>query len=101
MKNRIALIIVLFSWQLGLAQDETRGVRGDPAAIADAEAMVETMGGMEIWSHLKSVHFVHEWYPWYREAYVENEILGELADIVPLQVTEPAKFFPEADDCDA
>lgn len=32
---------------------------------------------------------------------VENEILGGLADIVPLQVTDPAKFFPEAEDCDA
>ena len=32
---------------------------------------------------------------------VENEILGRLADIVPLQVTDPAKFFPEAEDCDA
>lgn len=32
---------------------------------------------------------------------VENEILGELADVVPLQVTDPAAFFPEAEDCDA
>ena len=27
---------------------------------------------------------------------VENEILGALADIVPLQVTAPEAFFPEA-----
>jgi hypothetical protein len=53
-----------------------RGIRGDSAAIAEAEAMVETMGGMTIWARLKSVHFVHEWYPWHREdSYVENEIL--------------------------
>jgi D-3-phosphoglycerate dehydrogenase len=32
---------------------------------------------------------------------VENEILGGLANIVPLQVTDPTKFFPEAEDCDA
>jgi D-3-phosphoglycerate dehydrogenase len=32
---------------------------------------------------------------------VEHEILGELAEIVPLQVKEPEKFFPEAEDCDA
>ncbi len=32
---------------------------------------------------------------------VEHEILGELAEIVPLQVTDPEKFFPEAVDCDA
>jgi D-3-phosphoglycerate dehydrogenase len=32
---------------------------------------------------------------------VEHEILGELADIVPIQKTDPEKFFPEAADCDA
>jgi len=32
---------------------------------------------------------------------VENEILGALAEIVPLQVTDPEAFFPEAEDCDA
>jgi len=32
---------------------------------------------------------------------VEDEILGALADIVPLQVTDPEAFFPEAADCDA
>ena len=59
-----------------LAQEEARGVRGDPEAIAEAEAMVESMGGMEIWAQLKSVHFVHEWFPWYRvDSYIENEIL--------------------------
>jgi hypothetical protein len=53
-----------------------KGLRGDPAAIADAEAMVATMGGKAVWSKLQSVHFVHEWYPWNRvDAYVENEIL--------------------------
>jgi D-3-phosphoglycerate dehydrogenase len=32
---------------------------------------------------------------------VENEILGDLANIVPLQVSDPEAFFPEAADCDA
>jgi len=32
---------------------------------------------------------------------VENEILGALANIVPLQVTDPDAFFPDAEDCDA
>ena len=32
---------------------------------------------------------------------VEDEILGALADIVPLQITDPEAFFPEATDCDA
>ena len=32
---------------------------------------------------------------------VEHEILGDLADIVPLQVSDPEAFFPEAADCDA
>lgn len=62
--------------QVAVAQERMSGVRGDPLAIAEAEAMVETMGGMEIWAQLKSVHFVHRWYPWYRtDSYLENEIL--------------------------
>ena len=61
---------------VGLAQGNARGLRGDPAAIADAEAMVETMGGMAIWAELGSLHFVHEWFPWHRvDSYIENEIL--------------------------
>ncbi|MFL2546195.1 MAG: C-terminal binding protein [Candidatus Rariloculaceae bacterium] len=32
---------------------------------------------------------------------VEHEILGDLADIVPIQETDPEKFFPEAAYCDA
>jgi hypothetical protein len=76
MKRLAVLLIVLLSWQPGFGQDGHEGVRGEPEAIADAEAMVETMGGMEIWAQLKMVHFVHEWYPWYRvDAYIENEIL--------------------------
>jgi hypothetical protein len=53
-----------------------QGIRGDSAAIADVLAMVETMGGRAIWARLKSLHFVHEWYPWDRvDSYIENEIL--------------------------
>ena len=59
----VAVAFVFVLAQPGFAQEETRGVRGEPEAIADAEAMVETMGGREIWAQLKSVHFVHEWYP--------------------------------------
>ena len=37
---------------------------------------VEPMGGMAIWAQLKSVHFVHEWWPYHRvDSYIENEIL--------------------------
>lgn len=77
MKKVFMLICMAsFVWQLSFAQDDTSGIRGDSAAIAEAEAMVETMGGMEIWAQLKSVHLVHRWYPWYRvDSYVENEIL--------------------------
>lgn len=58
------------------AQERMSGVRGDPEAIADAEAMVETMGGMEIWARLESLHFVHEWWPHNRiDSYIEDEIL--------------------------
>lgn len=60
----------------GLAQDNPTGTRGDAAAIAEAKAMVETMGGVGIWARLKSVHFVHEWHIWNRvDAYTEDEIL--------------------------
>jgi len=55
---------------------ESSGLRGDPVAIADAEAMVETMGGMAVWRDLESVHFVHEWDIVNRpDRYLENEIL--------------------------
>jgi hypothetical protein len=77
MKLFVMLVcLVSFLWQHAVAQEQTDGVRGDPLAIAEAEAMVETMGGMGIWAQLKSVHFVHEWYPHYRtDSYIENEIL--------------------------
>lgn len=73
------LVIVFYSiifWQIGAALQERTGLRGDSAAIAEAEAMVEAMGGREIWAQLKSVHFIHRWSPWYRvDSYLENEIL--------------------------
>jgi len=60
----------------GLAQGGQQGVRGEPQAVAEAEAMVETMGGKAIWAELKTVHFVHEWFIWNRiDSYIENEIL--------------------------
>ena len=75
-KFLLIMIMVLLCLQNSIAQKEKSGLRGDPAAIAEAEAMVEAMGGMEIWAQLKSVHFVHRWYPWYRtDSYLENEIL--------------------------
>ena len=77
MKNVLAVIFsVLLLCQISFAQERMTGIRGDSAAIADAEAMVEAMGGKEIWSQLKSLHFVHEWYPCYRvDTYIENEFL--------------------------
>lgn len=58
------------------AAQEATGLRGDPAAIADAVAMVEKMGGLAIWRELQSVHFVHEWDIYNRpDTYLENEIL--------------------------
>lgn len=58
------------------AADEVSGLRGDPAAIADAVAMVEAMGGQAIWRDLEAVHFVHEWDIVNRhDRYLENEIL--------------------------
>ena len=75
-KYAFLILAALCMWQAGIAQDSKTGVRGDPAAIAEAEAMVETMGGMAIWAQLKSVHFVHEWWPFHRiDSYIEDEIL--------------------------
>jgi hypothetical protein len=72
----MAIVATAAVTETALTQSATEGIRGEAAAIADAEAMVETMGGKAIWSQLKSLHFVHEWYPWYRvDSYVENEIL--------------------------
>ena len=52
------------------------GLNGDADAILDARAMVENMGGIEIWAKLESVHFVHEWDIYSRpDIYLENEIL--------------------------
>jgi hypothetical protein len=77
MKTLSALVCLAVSLtQGGFAQEKSEGLRGDSAAIAEAEAMVETMGGMAIWAELKSGHFVHVWHPWYRiDACVEDEIL--------------------------
>lgn len=69
------LLLILTSSAYLEAQDST-GLRGDPAAIADAEAMVDAMGGLAIWRELESVHFVHEWDIYARpDIYLENEIL--------------------------
>jgi hypothetical protein len=62
-KNRCALALagLLLLVPLAAAGDEQAGMRSDPAAVADARAMVEAMGGLEIWREVESVHFVHEW----------------------------------------
>ena len=70
----ILTIILLFYSKDTFSQTD-KGVRGDSIAIAELEAMVNTMGGIEIWSQLKSVHFVHRWFFWDRSSYLENEIL--------------------------
>jgi hypothetical protein len=65
--------VVAVALPIAVSADE---LRGDPAAVADARAMVEQMGGAEIWAELESVHFVHEWDIVNRsDRYLENEIL--------------------------
>lgn len=73
MRVRLVLLIVV----LTIADNAiAAGLRGDPAAIADARAMVERMGGIHIWRELEKVHFVHEWDIADRhERYLEDEIL--------------------------
>ena len=71
-----ALGITLLVTTLGTGSPATPGLRGDSAAIADARAMVETMGGAAIWAQVRMVHFVHEWFPWNRmDSYIEDEVL--------------------------
>ncbi len=51
-------------------------LRGAPAALADARAMVEAMGGIAVWRDIESVHFVHEWdFASRPDRYLEHEIL--------------------------
>lgn len=72
----VVLLLLSGSMAMPAGAQEPTGLRGDPAAIADAEAMVEAMGGIAIWRELQSVHFVHEWDIVNRpDIYLENEIL--------------------------
>lgn len=75
-KGILTLSMMLFCVSSAYTQEQMAGMRGDPQALAEAEAMVKTMGGMEIWAQLKSVHFVHEWHIYDRvDSYIEHEIL--------------------------
>ena len=76
----LGLLTMLLSLPLSAeslqAAQGTSGLRGEPAAIANAREMVETMGGLAIWRELESVHFVHEWDFFNRpDIYLENEVL--------------------------
>ncbi len=78
MKKAALALVVFFMFVIlaGNVRAQENGLRGDPEAIAKAKAMVESMGGVEIWSHISSVHFVHDWYPYYRpDSYREEEVL--------------------------
>ena len=73
---RIILLCIATFPVLTSSAEEATGLRGDDAAIADARAMVETMGGLAIWRDTESVHFVHEWDIANRpDRYLEHEIL--------------------------
>lgn len=70
------VMLIAMSAPMATAGQESQGIRGERAAIMDAEAMVERMGGMAVWSQLESVHFVHDWDIYNRhDIYRENEIL--------------------------
>ena len=73
---QVILLCIAVLPTLPLSAEEAMGLRGDPAAIADARAMVETMGGLAVWRDTQSVHFVHEWDFVNRpDRYLEHEIL--------------------------
>lgn len=72
----ISVWIFMGGMPAAVAQEALDGLRGDPQAIAAAEAMVESMGGRAIWAGLKAVHFTHDWYTFNRpDVYREDEIL--------------------------
>ncbi len=77
--KKLAIFISVLALSIAVdttTAEEVAGLRGDPAAIADAVAMVEAMGGTAIWRDLEAVHFVHEWDVVNRpDRYLENEIL--------------------------
>jgi len=74
--SHIILLCISAVPALTLNAEEAPGLRGDPAAIADARAMVEAMGGLAVWHDTESVHFVHEWDFVNRpDRYLEHEIL--------------------------
>lgn len=69
--STVALAALLVAPPAGQAQ-----LGGTPEAVARARAMVATMGGLELWRALRSVHFVHEWDLSQRpDRYLEHEIL--------------------------
>jgi hypothetical protein len=81
-RTRLSLRLLGMFLSLALSSEsyldaqEPTGLRGNPAAIADAEGMVQAMGGLAIWREIESVHFVHEWDIFNRpDIYLENEIL--------------------------
>ena len=72
----VSLCLIGLCYAVSTLAQEQPGLRGEPAAISDARAMVETMGGQDVWAALQSVHFVHEWDLAMRpDRYLENEIL--------------------------
>ncbi len=74
MKSLLLFLVLAMSCASPAGAEE--GMRGDREALADARAMVETMGGAAIWSQMKTLHLVHEWFPWNRaDSYVEEETL--------------------------
>lgn len=69
-------ILVLFTWCSPIIPEVSADIKGEPEALAEAREMVNTMGGLELWAQLKSVHFVHVWDIMNRpDTYLENEIL--------------------------
>lgn len=79
-RHGLVAVALLVFCATAVAQQEEPGLQGEPSAIEDARAMVERMGGLELWAALEQLHFVHEWDIVNRpQRYLEHEIL-DLAD---------------------
>lgn len=69
-------LVLLLGAMAASAQQAEPGLQGEPEAIEDARAMVERMGGLDLWATLEQLHFVHEWDIVNRpQRYLEHEIL--------------------------
>src|SRR6056297_880038 len=66
------VIILLVDISTLKAQDSAKG---DSTALEATMALIDHMGGKDVWSQLSQIKFQHRWYPVNRESYLEDEVI--------------------------